>query len=125
MFRHQGYSWPDIGRMFNRSAGWAHRVTNDKTYPFSDKNLSHIEASLPPLLWETSEDLDILVLGHLQRIGRVTGSNLARLCGAGKRTIKTSVRRLRKAGHKIGASTRPPRGYRLEQTAGKGQMTSL
>lgn len=115
MFRHQGYSWPAIGRIFDRSAGWAHRVTNDKTYPFSKESLSHIEERLPPLLWETNKDLDALVIHHLQKRGRTTGAKLGEFCGAGERTIRSSIKRLRKAGHNIGASMTPPRGYYLEE----------
>jgi len=118
--------------MFERSAGWAHRVTNDKSYPFSDKSLSHIETYLPGLLWETSEDLDDLVLAYLTQVSPLTGSELARLCGAGKRTIKTSIKRLREAGYKIGASMKPPRGYSLEEesdvresTHGRGLNASM
>lgn len=106
--------------MFERSAGWAYRVTNEKTYPFSDKSLAHIEASLPPLLWETSEDLDILVMGILRVRLRwawspITGAEIAMLCGASKRTIRRSIGRLRKAGYKIDGSVGPPKGYRLEE----------
>lgn len=105
--------------MFNRSAGWAHRVTNDKTYPFSKESLSRIEPLLPPLIWTNREELDDLVMGILglellKGRGPITGAQIAMLCGAGKSTIRASIKRLRDAGENIGASMVPPRGYRLE-----------
>lgn len=101
--------------MFDRSAGWAHRIVNDKTYPFSKDSLAYIEALLPEPLWKTSEDLDNLVLFFLKRFCPLTGSELAKKCGAHGRTIRASIKRLRDAGHKIGASMIPPRGYLLEE----------
>lgn len=80
-----------------------------------ESKAEEILAALPPeLLWEGAAELDNLVLALLADHERLTGRELARVCGTIDRTIRRSVSRLRVAGHKITGSMGLPYGYRLE-----------
>jgi len=119
-FKRYGWTWKTIGLVCHRSEGWACAVARRRQTP-PDYVVAEVGERLwreirlyPFLCWNNAPELDTLVLILLRTEGgRLTGGQLARLCGTTDRTIRKSVKRLRDYGYSIDGSMRPPRGYRL------------
>ena len=116
--RASGRTWQEIANELGlRNPGHPYMIATGRWKP-SEERAQKILATMPQeLLWKGPVELDLLVLVFLSEQERLTGRQLGRLCGTTDRTIRKSVSRLREAGHKIDASLKPPRGYRLDEYA--------
>jgi len=110
-----GLSWRKIGKRIGESGGQTWFIAHGQA-TVDEETVRDMLQGLPSyLFWEDCTELDSLVLRFLRQQGRLTGRELGGLCGTTDRTIRKSIRRLRDAGNDIRGSTKPPRGYALEQ----------
>ncbi len=124
---HKHGSWQDINKLCGHKKGgaWIWRIAHG-TLDIDEDQARQILDMLPPPLWTNKDELDALVLKSLQNqrdllrihldplFVPIRGSLLAWLHETNPRTIRNSINRLRKAGHKINGSMSRPKGYRLD-----------